>query len=530
MVDEVEPQKIPESEEDQQWIDAYVLNYTGGIELDNEMLGKIGAVLSVIQQNKDDKLDVISTDVALNVPIPPDKKLVFYLGDVDGWQHWYNDKRVVDEEYKERLFKCIGKPHPPFDEAMRAFNEYKTGQEEEPQEKPTPAILPQGAKLPVNAPQRTFEESRAMGRALADSSSGRYWNPSLDGLSLIHRRPGEPLSVGFDPRFLPEIWSGTKPDTPDAMKAFLQERGFNGWKVSQMAMSSAILKEHTPIAIDEFVDKLFDPRSTKEKNAKRVWVWETICAILNMRLNGVRAGVYKDKSKNDLDLAFRNEPLIMPSPGSRKFANGQQTLWPDDIPVTIGFTMGVWGKEARKNPKALQYFGELEAILSIPCGKPSGAWAQCILATLNQKWREKAKNSDVKTRTRIDSNGDDHKTTSVKLPNKFTRRDLLVNEFPPEEQFSVMAILNSDRPKRAVMYWNEAMNILLEGKHISYWKELVPLPVKRKGWADDWLDQPLDIQPNTESRKNALLIQKAQKTALAAIKRKKRKDTATNKT
>ena len=385
------------------------------------------------------------------------------------------------------------------------------------------ATIAPGRALAGPMPQQTFEEVRALGLAMADTPRMRYWELAPDNESYLYKRPGERLEVKFDPSTLPDLWSGKRPDTPAAMESILQERGWKGLLTLQLAMNCAVMKPDEPLAIDEFVKHLFDVRSAKQRNEKRIWVWETLCAIFNMRLYGLRAGTYKDpQTKKVLELTFRGEPLIAPSPGTRTYANGQQSLWPDDVPVTIGFTMGKWGVETRKNPKALQYFGELKEILDIPSGKPSGAWAQCILFNLRQLWRQHSKAITLTTRDRIDPAGNDRKVTTIHWPHPFTRRALLVDLFPPEEAFSVLDILQSDRPGRAVTYWNEAINILKAKGHVSTYRQIEKLDTKRKGWADEWLDQPLDIQPGEEGRKDAIEIMAAHRKTQTALKRKRK--------
>lgn len=382
---------------------------------------------------------------------------------------------------------------------------------------------PSGAEpnIPQNLPQQTFEEMRVFGYSLADTDTLRFWSPSEDGASYIYERPKERFQVKFDPSALPEIWSGPKPDTEDSMRKLLKERGWKGMLTAHLAVNCALTVPDEPIALDEFVSRLFDIRSAKQRNEKRVWVWETLCTIFNMRLYGLRAGSYKDpETKKTLDLEFRGEPLIAPSPGTRSYPHGQQSLWPDDIPVTVGFTMGKWGKEARKNPKVLQYFGELKAVLDIPGGKLSGAWAQCILVNLNQKWREGAKAVKVNTHKRPNALGKERKVLTARWGHDFTRRELLIEGFPPGQEFSVEDILNGPNPQRARNAWNEAIRILKRKGHVTYCKELEPLDSRRKGWANDWLDQPLDIRPGTEGIKAAEEILAGQKKALSARKRK----------
>lgn len=221
---------------------------------------------------------------------------------------------------------------------------------------------PPTVNLPADLPQQTFQEMRILSYSLADTPTMRNWSLSDDQTGYLYKRPGERHEVKFDPAGVPDIWSGTRPDTPAAMGTFLRERGWKGLLALHMAANCALTVPDEPIPLDDFVRLLFDVRTAKDRNAKRVWVWETLCAIFNLKLYGVRAGRYKDPDGKVINLTFQGEPLIAPSPGTRTFEDGQQRIWPDDVPVTIGFTMGKWGKEARKNPKALQYFGNVRAI------------------------------------------------------------------------------------------------------------------------------------------------------------------------
>jgi hypothetical protein len=84
----------------------------------------------------------------------------------------------------------------------------------------------------------------------------------------------------------------------------------------------------------------------------------------------------------------------------------------------------------------------------------------------------------------------------------------------------VTDILNGNDPSRAKRYWNAAIKILQNQGSISYYKECVSLDSKRKGWADDWLDQPLDIRPNEDSKKDAREIRASHQKALSTRKRK----------
>ncbi len=102
----------------------------------------------------------------------------------------------------------------------------------------------------------------------------------------------------------------------------------------------------------------------------------------------------------------------------------------------------------------------------------------------------------------------------------FTRRVLLAqlwrSDVDPEE------ILKSVNPERAKEYWESAIEILKKEEVIGIYREIKPLPEEREGWQDAWLDQPLDIRPTGESRKNAITVYQS---AQAAQKRTHKKTT-----
>ena len=432
---------------------------------------------------------------------------------LDGWDEWYTPDKTVRD--------CV-----------KAMNMGGGTPRNEPTESDTQVEpLPQGNKLPEDAPQFTFQEMRAVNYAMADTSTLRHWTPidensGLSILSMLYKRPGERFEIKFDPNALTdELKTGLQLDTINALENFLRMRGFRGTLALQFMGQAAILKTDEPISLDYFVNKLFEPRSAKERQEARAWMWDTMRTVLALRLYGSRGDVYKDpETKKPIDLTFRGEPFIALSPGARRFASGQQPLWPNaDVPVIVGFTMGAWGKDAKKNPAILAHFGKMDEIASIKPGKASGAWAQCILFNLNQLWREGAKDVAVTTHRRIDSAGNERKTVATRWPRTFTRRQLLADLCPPDQAFSVTDILSSDTPNRAKRYWTAAIRILQDQGSISYYKELGTLTPKRKGWADEWLDQQLDIRPDSEGQKKAREIHDSHKKTQAANKKRKPK-------
>jgi hypothetical protein len=97
-----------------------------------------------------------------------------------------------------------------------------------------------------------------------------------------------------------------------------------------------------------------------------------------------------------------------------------------------------------------------------------------------------------------------------------TRRQLLTH-YTPKTQ-SVESLLSSSDPKRAVKYYREALNILLEAGLIAPVGDAAPgvtpttmlKPYGRKGWGEKWLDDSSGVQigelwrPSVEGRAKAL--------------------------
>jgi len=220
---------------------------------------------------------------------------------------------------------------------------------------------------------------------------------------------------------------------------------------------------------------------------------------------GARPGTWReprdgDKKREKIDPnQLYSRDALLKIIGTR--ATEQGTFDNSATPKEVSFVAGAWVNQFRGNREMLSDFGNVRAIASIPRGKPSGAWAACVGFALQQKWREQASYAPV---TRI-TKGDRKAITQKFRP--FTRRALLAqlwrSDVDPEE------ILNGVNPERAKEYWDAAIKILKENGRIGIYQEIKPLPAEREGWKDAWLDQPLDIRPTGDARKDALTIHQA---------------------
>jgi hypothetical protein len=126
-----------------------------------------------------------------------------------------------------------------------------------------------------------------------------------------------------------------------------------------------------------------------------------------------------------------------------------------------------------------------ELLGAIPPNKVSGDWARSIGLILARLWRCSPRE------------------TLLGQINP-TRRELLTHYAPKTK--SVEEILASNNPKRALEYYRDALNILLEAGLIApkgdAAKEVTPEKMleslERKGWSDVWLNGTSGICPGAK--------------------------------
>lgn len=111
-------------------------------------------------------------------------------------------------------------------------------------------------------------------------------------------------------------------------------------------------------------------------------------------MHGLRPGTYKDKLTNEtFDLTSRD--ALIKITGDRPAR--QHAFDNSEPPIEVTWVAGPWLDRLRGNDHVLQYFGDIGKIASIPSKQPRGAWAQSIGLALNQLWRERAANAQIKS-------------------------------------------------------------------------------------------------------------------------------------
>jgi hypothetical protein len=248
---------------------------------------------------------------------------------------------------------------------------------------------------------------------------------------------------------------------------------------------------------------------------RKLWLWFSIWH--GWSVHGERSGEkYKDPRTGRLLGTRIDDPLLQIS-GVRW---GQTSLDDSTAPLAVYLTPGAFLERFRQSPQVLQHFGRLRILSEIPSGKPSGEWAKCVGAALQQLWRQWAK------RAKIGSVGEDNRPTVLGLT--FTRR-LLFDVFPPTRH-PVQRILSDPKAAaRARRYWDAAMRELRRRGVVGHWKSKGTLPRERgrdgrlrmcDGWQEAWLDEPLDIRPGALGTRAMARIRKSVVCAAGARRRR----------
>jgi hypothetical protein len=326
---------------------------------------------------------------------------------------------------------------------------------------------------------------KTAGIALADGPMLRRWVEADGETALRHAVKGAPLETKLIGSPLLD-WLGL-PNTVNSLRAELKRAGIPAFLLLNVAIGAALdrisaQRLFVTVEIDELVRTIgWEPRSRVERELRRRQVWRWMALFDHMQVIGCRDGKYRDPDTREvIDLTSRDALIRITGrrdPAQLAFDDSQP-------PLEITYVAGPWIEQWRGDRRILADFGDVRKLAAIPAGKPSGAWAQAIGLALQQKWRERA------SRATVGRVGEDKKAT-VHV-GTFTRRQLL-DLFPPSP--TVDEVLTGPHPARAREYRDEAIKHLRRNHIVGFCEATAPLPEKRKGWADSWLDQPLDIHP-----------------------------------
>lgn len=331
-------------------------------------------------------------------------------------------------------------------------------------------------------PQATFAEAKTAGMALADGPSLRRWIEVPGELALRYIVPNWPLEAKLVGGSRLD-WLGLPADI-ESLRQELQGAGLPAVLAYHLCIGLALEHVRVTVTLDELIAAIgWNPRSTVEREHLRSRLWRWVLLFDAIQVIGRRPGRYRDpKTKEWLDLV--SVDALIKLTGRRLPA--QLAFDESAPPIEVSFVAGPWLDQYRDNHQVLSYFGDVRRLASIPSGKPGGSWAQAIGFALQQLWRERSATIQL---VRVG----EEKHVTAPFPS-VTRAELL-DLFPPTP--SVQQVLASPNPRRARLYWKEAMDLLQRAGIVGHYRPLEPLMKRRQNWAENWLSQPLDIRPGS---------------------------------
>ena len=372
----------------------------------------------------------------------------------------------------------------------------------------------ENAQLPQTLPQSTFQEAKRVARGLALGPSGVGWQELLGEFALIHNddESGAEHYLRLEGALIPEWWG--RPNDNASLRRELAETGHDGIALFYNAIGLVLYSEKgfVDVEIDELITRIgMDPRSKAERTEARLKVWRILTILGAMEVFGERRSVIRDRLTGKKVHVESSDALLAVK--AWRTVGSQVPFDAGVAPVKVTINSSPWLARWRGNRAALQDFGNLLAISEIPIGQPSGAWARAIGWALQQFWREEA------TRATYGRAGEGNRPTA--RFRDVTRRELL-SMFPPNP--SAQDVLGGPHPSRAIDYCEAAIATLKVSGEAGLdpprspvigfyaaardWKHDRP----RKGWADAWLDEPLDIRPASEATQVLSSVARAAKT------------------
>lgn len=365
-------------------------------------------------------------------------------------------------------------------------------------------------RLSPKSAQQTAQEMKTAGVALTDGPTGQRWNDMEGEVALLHAMDGSPLETKLvRTLFLERLGV---PNTLEGLREAIRTAGVPAFMLFHVVLGAALDRlvergSYVTVDIDELIRSIgWKPRRQSERETMRRKIWGWMAVFDALQVIGRRKGAYRDRATGDLlDLTIRGSLIKITETGYP----AQMTFDDTAPPIEITYVAGSWIETYRGDRRILSEFGDVRKLASLLAGQPSGAWAQSIGLGLNQRWREGASRADI---GRV---GVDKKLTVRGYT--FTRRQLLTL-FRPSP--TVEEVLKGPHPARAKNYWDEAIKMLKGIATISYYTEKTTLENKRQDWADDWLDQELDIRPCVDGTEAIAEIATKKKARAKALTRK----------
>ena len=366
---------------------------------------------------------------------------------------------------------------------------------------------PESTLVPVTLSQQTGQIMRTVTTAFGDAPRLRRWEIVEGQTALRHVVPKWPMQTLLSPGQALSWWG--LPENTVSLQEELKQMGIESVFLVNVLTGIALKEGQVTIGMEELIRAIGRGDEARRSNRERAKVerevWRAILFFDALTVVGKPIGRYTARdTKEVLNMTLPGREAVIKITG---VVPNQVSSDGSAPPAFFSYVCGPWIVKMQGNRQILTEFGDVMRLARLPAGQPSISWAKSIGLNLNQRWR------DWGHEARISRSGDANKLTA-RFEKEFTRRDLLLGENLCRANPDAEDILNSDKPHRAKDYWDKAIGILKERDGvnlISHYAEVGVAPTARKGWKDDWLDQPLDIRPNRESMQDIAELASARK-------------------
>ena len=328
----------------------------------------------------------------------------------------------------------------------------------------------------------TSPEMDALERAAADGKHDLNYADAPQEIARVHQTNGASHWVSVAPL-------GTDGATRESRRALTgaqdADTTFALLYIARLLAPPSPLAPNTTatgwIDFDDVIEKIgWAPRNSAHRREMRARLYQFLVFGERATVIGARPGKYlerhsgKEISTIIQSAIWRIHRTELPEQGS---------LYPEmEAPVRAEISITREWAQLLTQPATAQYLPLGELLGAIPGNKPSGAWARVLGLALASFWRRQPKAA-------LDG--------SIKP----SRRELLERYAP--KTGSVAEVLDSTNPKRAMEYWCEALQILVENEflavegepQISIEQMRAALP--RKSWADAWLSATVELKPGS---------------------------------
>jgi hypothetical protein len=235
---------------------------------------------------------------------------------------------------------------------------------------------------------------------------------------------------------------------------------------------------------DDVITKIgWTPRSRAEREAMRQKVWDYLRFGARACVTGRRRSKYFDRSTGEeIDTYIEGPAWVF----MKQEKPVQPSLFPEDnVPVRVRLVASEEWARLTTSPMLAQYLPMGELLGAITPDQPSGAWARVLGLALASFWRRQP-------RATLDG--------SIKP----IRRELF-EHYPPKVS-PPLEVLSSRNPKRAIEYWCNALQILVQTGFLAPHGDTqrtaseITRSLPRYNWHAVWLDEKIDLLPGPAMR------------------------------